>query len=65
MSLWMLTRSRIKRGEGQLETFNLEIECAHWRKKMSDEYYREEDDKDFHKDFYQMVDIVEKSFANY
>jgi len=52
----MLTRSRLKQGEGQLETFNPEIGCAHRRKKMADEDYQEEDKKAFRKAFYQMVD---------
>ena len=61
----MLTRSRLKQGEGQLETFNPKIGCAHRRYKMVDEEYREEDEKAFHKDFYQKVEIVEKLFAYY
>ena len=65
MSLWMLTRSRLKQGEGQLETFNPEIGCAHRRNKMADKDYQEEDKKAFRKAFYQMVDWVEKLFANY
>ena len=32
---------------------------------MANEEIQEEDEKDFHKAFYQMVDIVEKMFANY
>ena len=32
---------------------------------MADEEYREEYEKAFCKDFYQMADIVEKMFANY
>ena len=48
----MLTRSRLKRGEGQLETFNPDIGCANRRKKMANEDYHEEDEKAFHKDFY-------------
>ena len=61
----MLTRSRLKRGEGVFEDFNPEIGCTHRREKMADEDYRGEDEKAFHKDFYQMEDIVEKLFANY
>ena len=59
----MLTRSRLKRGEGVLETFNLEIGCAHQREKMAHEYYWEEDEKAFCKVFYQMADILEKLFS--
>ena len=48
-----------------IEAFNPDIGCAHRRKKMVDEEYREEDEKAFRKDFYQMADIVEKLFADY
>ena len=61
----MLTRLKLKRGEGELEAFNPEIGHAHRRKKMTYEVYREEDKKAFHKYFYQMIDIVEKMFADY
>ena len=61
----MLTRSRLKRGEGQLETLNPNIGRAYQRKKMTDESYREEDEKAFHKAFYQMSDRVEKMFVDY
>ena len=61
----MLIGLKLKHGEGVLEAFNPEIGRAHRRKKMADEYYREEDDKAFCKDFYQMEDIVEKLFADY
>ena len=52
-------------GEDVLESSNPEIGCAHRRGKMEDEDYRGKDEKAFHKDFYQMEDIVEKLFANY
>ena len=48
-----------------LEAFNPNIGRAHRRKKMANEEYREEDEKAFRKDFYQMADIVEKMFAHY
>ena len=47
----MLTRLKLKRGEGVLDAFNPEIGRAHRRKKIVDEY-REEDEKAFCKDFY-------------
>ena len=62
---FMLTRSKLKWGEGVLEAFNPDIGHAHWRDKMSDEDYRGEDEKAFRKEFYQMADIVEKLFADY
>ena len=61
----MLTRSRLERGEGQLETFNPEIGHAHRRNKMVDEEYREKDEKAFHNAFYHMEDKVEKMFSYY
>ena len=63
--MWVLTRSRIKRGEVQLETSNPEIGHAHRRNKLADEDYQEEDEKDFHKVFYQMEDMVEFFFVDY
>ena len=62
----MLTISRLKRGEVQLETFNLEIGCAHRRKKMEDEEYQKEDEKDFLQGL--LLDgrqVVEKLFEYY
>ena len=61
----MLTRSRLKRGEGVLEAFNPEFGLAHRREKMADEDYRGEDEKAFRKAFYRMPDRVEKLFADY
>ena len=48
----MLTRLKLKRGEGALEEFNPNIERVHHRNKMKYEEYREEDEKGFCKDFY-------------
>ena len=50
--MWKLTRSMIKRGEGQIETFNLDIGHAHQIMKIDDEEYQEEDEKALYKDFY-------------
>ena len=60
----MLTRSRFQRGEGDIEAFDPKIGSRR-RKKMASEDYREEDEKAFRKDFYQMADRVEKLFADY
>ena len=60
----MLTRSRFQHGEGELETFDPKTSSRR-RKKMASEDYREEDEKAFHKAFYQMVDRVEKLFVDY
>jgi hypothetical protein len=61
----MLTRAKLKEGEGKLETFNPEIGCATQRRKMGDEELRIEYEKNFHKAFYRMSDMVEKLFADY
>ena len=61
----MLIRSRIEKGEGVLEYFNLEIGRAHRREKMEDEDYWGEYENSFRNAFYQIVDIVEKLFADY
>ena len=61
----MLTRSRLKRGEGQLEIFNPEIGHAYRINKMEDEEYREKYEKAFHNAFYHMEDKVEKMFSYY
>ena len=61
----MLTRSRLKWGEGVLEAFNLEIGHAHQREKMADEDYRWEYEKAFYKNLYQMVERVENLFVDY
>ena len=61
----MLTRIKLRHGEGVLEEFNPEIGRAHRRNKMTCEEYREEDEKAFRKAFYQMADRVEKLFADY
>ena len=62
--VFMLTRSRFQQGEGELETFDLEIGSRR-RKKMASEDYREGDEKAFHKSFYHMANRVEKLFADY
>ena len=61
----MLTISRLKQGEGELEAFNLEIGRAHRREKMANEDDRGEDEKAFRKAFYQMAYRVENLFVDY
>jgi len=61
----MLNRAKLKECEVNLETFNPEIGCATQRKKMGDEELCTEYEKNFQKDFYRMLDMVEKLFANY
>ena len=51
----MLTRSRLKRGEGVLEAFNPEIGHAHQKEKMADEDYQGEDEKAFRKVFCKKI----------
>jgi hypothetical protein len=48
----MLTRAKLKVGEGKLETFNLEIGCATPERKMGNEELRTEYEKNFQKAFY-------------
>ena len=61
----MLTREKLKFGEGELNLFNPKVGHAHQAKKMADEDYHVEDNKMFHKAFYHMADKVEKLFADY
>ena len=55
----MLTRVKLKTGEGELEMFIPEIGRLHHRRKMVEDYGTK-DEKDFYKSFYQMADRVEK-----
>ena len=48
----MLTRAKIKEGEGELDPFNLEIGHVAQRKEMADKDYGAKDEKDFCKAFY-------------
>ena len=61
----MLTRANLKVGEGEIDPLKLDIGIVTQRKERASENYGEEDDNSFHKDFYQMVDMVEKLFGDY
>jgi hypothetical protein len=63
--VWILTRAKLKEGEGKIKTFNTKIGHATRRRKMGDEELRKHYENNFHKDFYRMSDRVEKSFADY
>lgn len=54
----MLTRGRIQRGEGNLEPFNLEAGCAPRRRNMAEEEARIEEESNFKKTFYSMVENI-------
>ena len=43
----MLIRAKLKASEGELVSFNLDIGCITHRRKMANEYFREEDVKAF------------------
>ena len=58
----MLTRNRLQRGEGKLKSFDLEAGHAHRRRNMEDDG-RNEEELNFRKTFYTMVDRVEKLFS--
>ena len=58
----MLTRNRLRRGEGKINSFDLEAGRAHRRRNMDDDVQNEEELK-FWKTFYTMADRVEKMFS--
>ena len=58
----MLTRNKIRRGEGKLRSFDPEAERAHRRRNMDDDELNEEE-LNFCKTFYTMADWVEKLFS--
>jgi hypothetical protein len=61
----MLTRAKLKAGEGKLKTFNPEIGRATRGRKMEMKKASSEHEKNFHKIFLPMSDMVEKLFADY
>ena len=61
----MLTRAKLKEGEGKRKTFNPQIRCANQRRKMGDGELRTKYEKNFHKAFYWLSDMVENSFGDY
>ena len=57
----MLTRNRLRRGEGTQKSFDSEVGRAHQRRNMDDNVQNEEE-LNFRKTFYTMVDRVDKLF---
>ena len=58
----MLTRNKLRRGEGILKSFDPEAGRAHRRRNMDDDVRNEEELK-FCKTFYTMEDRVENLFS--
>jgi hypothetical protein len=54
----MLTSAKHKQGEGTLNNFNPEVDCASRRKKMEEENKCDEQEKNFHMVFYRMSEMV-------
>jgi hypothetical protein len=61
----MLTRAKLKAGEGKINTFNLEIGRETQEMKMDDEERCAKHDNNFHKIFYQISYMVETLYADY
>jgi hypothetical protein len=55
----MLTRAKHKQGEGTINIFNPEIDCASQRKEIVEEDKHDEQEKKFHMVFYHMSELVE------
>ena len=61
----MLTRTKLKAGEGELEPFNPETGRETQRKKMAYDDACSEHDEASHKAFQQMLDKVDQLFVDY
>jgi len=61
----VLTRAKLKVGEGKIKNFNPKIGRATRRRKMGDEELHTKYEKNFHKALYQISNMVEKMFADY
>ena len=61
----MLTRAKIKTCEGELVSYNPNIGHAQRGRRIEDDGVGTENEKAFHKAFYQMADMVEELFAYY
>ena len=62
--VFMLTRNKLRRGEGELKYFDLEAGRARRRRNMGEEDdVRYEEEVNFRKTFYTMADCVEKMFS--
>ena len=61
----MLTRNKLQRGEEKLKSFDHEAGCTPRRRNMADEEARMEEERNYHKIFFIMVDKVDKLFPEY
>ena len=63
--VWIITRAKHNKGEGDLKTFNPEVGCESRRKKMAKEEKCDEQEKKFHMVFYRMSEMVEWMYGDY
>jgi hypothetical protein len=61
----MLTRSKHKQGEGNLNNYNPEVGRASRRKKMAEEDKCDEHEKKIHMVFYCMSEMVKRIYGDY
>jgi len=61
----MITREKIKEGEGKLKSFDSEIGHATRRNKTKNENVHTQNDKAFHKDLFSMEDMINTLFLDY
>lgn len=61
----MISRENLQRGEGKIKSFDPEVGCAARRGKIVDEDVRLEEEWNYRKAFYTMVEKVDKLFAEY
>lgn len=62
MRVWIITRVKLKKGEGKLKSFDPEIGNATQRRNMENDNVRTEN---FHKAFYRVPNMLDKLVANY
>ena len=63
--VWMLSRAKHKKGEGNLQTFNPKFGHASRRKKMEEEDKHDEQENKFHMVFYRMSEMVKWMYGDY
>ena len=61
----MLTRNKLQRGEGKLKSFDPKVGHARQRRNMAEEEAFWEEERSYRKAFYNMVEKVDKLFAEY
>ena len=62
--MWIMSvnKAKLKKGEGKLKSFDLDIGHAKWRRKMVDDDTCSENEKYFENSFYNMENKVDKLF---